>query len=111
MSMSMLSVQVVGFALILVATVLDRLDRSSYPAPRAACLWFDFLCASLVTIDAVAARKWAFLLVGGVWTMVSLHGLVHWARGDTPVRTRSTTRRTTAPATATTATAATKEQA
>jgi hypothetical protein len=75
-------VQIVGSLLILaafVASLLGRLDQSSYRylIPNA-------IGSGVLTVTAVVSREWGFILLEGVWALVSLYSLVRKAMGGEP---------------------------
>jgi hypothetical protein len=76
-------VQIVGALLILAAYVLGQaraLDVRSYPY-----LVLNTLGAAALTITAVVERQWGFVLLEGVWTIVSVWGLALRLRVASPV--------------------------
>ncbi|MGH3326238.1 MAG: CBU_0592 family membrane protein [Streptomycetales bacterium] len=71
-------VQVAGALLVLAGFVLAQLrvlDPASYPY-----LWLNFAGAGVLSVVALVDDDWGFLLLEGVWTLVSLGGLI--ARGS-----------------------------
>ena len=75
-------VQVVGAVLILAAFAAAQFHRLH---PRS----YTYLVLNLVGSAVLAAeeRQWGFLLLEGVWALVSLWGLVARVRGARPVAT------------------------
>ena len=66
-------VQIFGAVLILAGFVagqagLLRVDSRSY-------LWLNFAGAVILTVDAWRGRQWGFVLLEGVWAVVSALGL------------------------------------
>ena len=71
--------QVVGALLILAAFVLAqvrRLDPHAYPY-----LVLNLLGSALLAVLAYVDQQWGFLLLEGVWAVVSAWGLVARVRG------------------------------
>lgn len=73
------AVQIVGSLLILaafVASLLGRLDQSSYSylVPNA-------VGSAVLTVTAVITLQWGFIILEGVWALVSLYSIVRKATG------------------------------
>jgi hypothetical protein len=67
------AVQIVGSLLILggfVAALLGRLDQSSYPYLAA-----NAVGSAILTATAVPGLEWGFILLEGVWALVSIYSI------------------------------------
>ena len=76
------AIQIVGSLLILaafVATQLGRLDQSSYRY-----LAGNAVGSAVLTFTAVVSLEWGFILLEGVWALVSIYSIVRKAAGRSP---------------------------
>lgn len=76
------SVQILGAILILAAYVLAQFrvvqqESYSYLVP-------NLIGSAVLTVDAWAEQQWGFVLLEGVWAIVSFWSLVAKARGRRP---------------------------
>ncbi|GAA5187729.1 hypothetical protein GCM10023322_36680 [Rugosimonospora acidiphila] len=75
-------IQIVGSLLILAAFVaaqLGRLDSSSYRY-----LISNAVGSAILTVTAVVNLEWGFILLEGVWALVSMYSIVRKAAGRLP---------------------------
>jgi hypothetical protein len=76
-------VQLAGALMILAGFILAQvkmLDTTSY--------WYlvlNLVGSAVLTVIAWLGRDWGFLLLEGVWAIVSALGLIVRARGSTPI--------------------------
>ena len=72
-------VQIVGAIAILAAFAAAQLRLVDVRSRS--YLWLNFAGASVLAIDAWHESQWGFLLLEGVWAVVSAAGIVGRARG------------------------------
>ena len=75
-------IQIIGALLILVAFVLVQLGRLR-PSTWT-YLWLNFVGSAVLAVDALVGREIGFLLLEGVWAVVSLWSIGMKARGAQP---------------------------
>ena len=78
------AIQVVGSLLILVPFVLAQLGRLQ--ASSRPYLVLNFVGSAGLAVDAASGRQWGFLLLEGVWAVVSLLPLVGLTLGPSDAR-------------------------
>jgi membrane-bound ClpP family serine protease len=75
-------IQVVGALLILVAFVAAQLGRLD---PQAwSYLILNLVGSVILTVDAYLGHEWGFLLLEGVWALVSAYGIARKTQSRTP---------------------------
>ena len=80
-------VQVVGSLLVLVAFAASQAGRLEPRSRR--CLLLNVLGSGILAVEAAVTRQWGFLLLEGVWAVVSLVGLARTLRrADVPRRSQ-----------------------
>lgn len=72
------AVSLVGSLLILSAYIAGQVKRldTSHPA----YIWSNFVGSAILTVVAVIEAQWGFLLLEGVWVLVSLWSLIKLLR-------------------------------
>ena len=69
-------VQVIGALMILVAYAAAQSGRWSTDAP--AYLWLNLVGSAILAVLAAITENWGFLLLEGVWAIVSAWSLIKW---------------------------------
>ena len=77
-------VQIVGSLLVLSAFAAAQQDRVNHRSK--VYLLLNIVGSSVLAIEAVVEEQWGFLLLEGVWAVVSMAGLVAVIRGTTAGR-------------------------
>jgi len=72
------AVQIAGSLLILVPFVLSQAGRMA--SSSAAYLGSNFVGSAVLAVDAAYESQWGFLMLEGVWALVSLVSLLRLAR-------------------------------
>lgn len=75
-------VQIAGALLVLVCFLLVQADRINQNAYH--YLLPNLIGSSAMTATAIIAHEWGFVLLEGVWALVSTWGLVQRLRGRIP---------------------------
>ena len=75
-------VQVAGSLLILAGFAAAQAGRLRIDSPR--YLVLNFVGSAILAVLAWIDQQWGFLLLEGVWALVSLWGLVQLMRGRAP---------------------------
>ncbi len=73
------TIQIAASLLILVPFVLAQVGRLMPSSP--AYIVLNLVGSIVLAIDALLGAQWGFLLLEGVWAIVSAISLVRWARG------------------------------
>jgi hypothetical protein len=77
-------VQVLGSLCVLVPFVLVQLGVLSSASRRYG--WLNLTGSSLLAVEAALGHDWGFLLLEGVWAVVSLRSVTRSRSGDAAVR-------------------------
>ena len=80
--MSYQLVQIAGSLLILTAFAASQAGR--LPIDSQLYLVLNFVGSAILAVLAWIDQQWGFLLLEGVWALVSLYSLVQLIRGRTP---------------------------
>ena len=80
--MSYQLVQIAGSLLILAAFAASQAGR--LPIDSQLYLVLNFIGSAILAVLAWIDQQWGFLLLEGVWAVVSLYSLVQLTRGGTP---------------------------
>lgn len=75
-------ISIIGSILILVAYVASLFGRIN--ASSLAYLLLNFVGSAILAVIALVEHQWGFLLLEGVWAVVSLWSLAQVARGRAP---------------------------
>jgi hypothetical protein len=75
-------VSVLGALAILVAYIANQF-RFIGPSKMSYSV-MNFIGSTILTVIAVMEVQWGFILLEGVWALVSLWGIVKFLRGETP---------------------------
>ena len=67
-------VSLVGSLLILAAFSANQLGRMT--AQQRSYTWLNFVGAGILAVVALVEEQWGFLLLEGVWTLVSAYALL-----------------------------------
>ncbi|MEY9855787.1 drug/metabolite transporter (DMT)-like permease [Catenulispora sp. GAS73] len=73
-------VQIIGSMLVLAAFVATQ--RGWLKQRSTLYLLFNFVGSAVLTVAAIAGSQWGFLLLEGVWALVSGAGLLAMVRGS-----------------------------
>ena len=76
-------VQILGSLCVLVPFVLVQLGRMS--SSSRLYVWLNLIGSTVLAVEATIGRDWGFLLLEGVWALVSLRSLVRSRSGDADV--------------------------
>ncbi|PKQ19127.1 MAG: hypothetical protein CVT68_00300 [Actinobacteria bacterium HGW-Actinobacteria-8] len=73
------TIQIAASLLILMPFILAQVGRLMPSSP--AYIVLNLVGSIVLAIDALLGAQWGFLLLEGVWAIVSAISLVRWARG------------------------------
>jgi hypothetical protein len=78
-------IQIIGAVMILVAYAAAQTGRWSTDAPI--YLWLNLFGSAILAVLAAMSQNWGFLLLEGVWAIVTAHSLLKRRRATAPART------------------------
>ncbi|GEM49240.1 CBU_0592 family membrane protein [Deinococcus cellulosilyticus] len=77
------AIQIAGALMVLSAFILVQVKKMK-PTSRT-YLTLNFVGSGVLAIDALIMREWGFVLLEGVWALVSLWGLIRPSQAAAPV--------------------------
>jgi len=78
-------IQVIGALMILIAYAAAQSGRWATDAPL--YLWLNLVGSLILAVLAAAGENWGFLLLEGVWAIVTTWSLIKLRRQDVPAHT------------------------
>lgn len=78
-------VQIIGSILVLAGFALAQLGVLDQKSRR--YLILNVIGSGVLAVDAVVEQQWGFLLLEGIWAIVSTISIIAVLRGKTPVAT------------------------
>ena len=79
------AIQLLGSMLVLTAFVAGTTGRMRQAGYR--YLILNAVGSAILTVTAAVSREWGFLLLEGVWALVSLYSILRKAHGQTTAAT------------------------